>query len=805
MKINRRHGIPALCFLLTAAILSGFLAPRADATAADDQEKELLGTLSASYEASSPGTISSGSGDAGGKSYGSYQFSSASNVPKAFFEWCLASDDTYYQSIGSRLSEAYYAGSPGYGSLFDAEWKALANENSAGFEQAQRNYVRLRYYEPIVERLEEKHSGFSIDNYSIALRNVLWSRAVQLGTGGAAELMDDTFTALGGFANQSEAALIAAIYESNSSVRAPNDNRTDGRTEYPMTGTTAEKYGVSGKVMDWFWGSSGDVQLGVYLRLHINEPARAQNMLAVYGYADAPLDEGIYQFSPAGNTDLAIGAKDSGVVLNTVNGTDEQLFRLTYYASGYYTIENAATGHRLTARSDGSVVLAQADTSNNQMWKLENLNSGFSLCNRSTGLYLTAAGAGSAAATGSESMQWQLVKSGAAWSLDGASYPTYANILLEGESNFPFRGTLRCTYPIQTVKVSILNASGSNAISPASASGINAKAYDLSELDNAVAFSRLSAGIYKLVIEATSSASVSGTYRLESEFFVTDGSYLLTFDACGGTASESSRSVAAGQAFGELPTATKDGYIFTGWFTASDGGEQVSAATIATAANQTVYAHYVKAYTYAFQNYDGANLAAGQLAAGAVIPAPKGTPTRPADDTHYYTFAGWEGYSEGMTISSDIVFTAQYEQHELDLLPEIVADAYTIRDGYLRAIAVGTPVATLQKNLVPSELITIHRGSASTGEIVATGMTVEYAVDGETLQTLTIVVTGDSNGDGCCNIADLVQIQFYLLEKTELSDAAFHASDLNNDGSVNIADLVQITYVLLDKAIITPH
>ena len=191
MKTNRRHGIPALCFLLTAAILSGFLAPRADATAADDQEKELLGTLSASYEASSPGTISSGSGDAGGKSYGSYQFSSASNVPKSFFEWCLASDDTYYQSIGSRLSEAYYTGSPGYGSLFDAEWKALANENSAGFEQAQRNYVRLRYYEPIVERLEEKHSGFSIDNYSIALRNVLWSRAVQLGTGGAAELMDD--------------------------------------------------------------------------------------------------------------------------------------------------------------------------------------------------------------------------------------------------------------------------------------------------------------------------------------------------------------------------------------------------------------------------------------------------------------------------------------------------------------------------------------------------------------------------------------------------------------------------------------
>lgn len=801
MKLLRKSGRAALCFLLSATLLLSLVLLQAAATAADDQEKELLGTLSASYEAGSPGTISSGSGDAGGKSYGSYQFSSTSDVPKSFFEWCLGSDDTYYQSIGSRLSEAYYTGTPGYGTLFDATWKALASENSAGFEQAQRNYVRLRYYDPIVARIEKNHPGFDIDNYSIALRNVLWSRAVQLGTGGAASMMDYAFTALGGFANQNEADIIQAIYAECSEVRAPKAG------ESTMSGSTAEKYGVAGKVLSWFSGNSGDVQLGVYLRLGINEPARAQNMLATYGYADAPLDEGLYQFSPAGSTALAAVAKDSGVTLNTAVETDAQRFRLTYYASGYYIIESVSTGKRLAARSDGTVLLADADAGNEQMWKLESLGSGFSLCNRGTGQYLSAASvsAGGQLSLASTALQWQLVKSGAAWSLEGASYPTYANILLEGESNFPFRGTLRCTYPIQTVKVSILNAAGSNAISPASASNINAKAYDLSDLDNAVAFSRLSAGGYKLIIEATSSAAGSGTYRLESDFYVSDGSYRLTFDACGGTASESVRNVAAGQAYGDLPTASKSGYLFIGWFTQQEGGTQVSPSDTVIAADRTLYAHYEKAYTYAFRNYDGTTLASGELAAGQVIPAPKHTPTRPADGVNYYTFLGWAGYSEGMTISADVVFTARYETHILSLLPEISTDAYTISDGYLRAISTGTSVSAVLENLVPNEYITIYKGDEAATGLAGTGMTVEYTAFGQVKQNLTMVVTGDLNGDGKCTLTDMVQLQFHLLERQSLTGASLQAADMNGDGRVSITDMVQITSVLLGKSSITPN
>ena len=802
MRKTRRTGRAAICLLLTMTILVGLTTLQAGATAADEQEKELLGTLSKKYEASSPGTISSGSGDAGGKSYGSYQFSSGSDIPKKFFEWCQASDDTYYQSIGDRLSEAYYDGGAGYGTNFDAAWKALAKENAAGFEQAQRNYVRLRYYDPIVTRVEKDFPGFDMDNYSIALRNVLWSRAVQLGVGGAASMMEYAMNILGGFANQPEAEIIRAIYADCAEVRDPKNDKED-----VMSGTTAAKYGVEGKVLSWFSGSSGDVQLGVYIRLAVNEPAMAQQMLATYGYVDAPLDEGNYQFSPVGNTKLALMSSGTTPTLNTLSESENQQFRLTYYASGYYTITNESTGQRLTAAEDGSVTFAAPSTSNAQMWKIVSLDSGFTVQNRSTGQYLStdADAAGSTIITAADAYQWQLFKGGAAWSLTGASYPTYASTLYEGSSSFPFMGTLRCSYPIQSVKVQVLNISGADAFTPATASGINANLYDLSKLDSKVAFSKLSAGAYTMVITAKSSAASGGTFRLESPFYVSDGDYMVYLDPCGGTVKKTTLQLAAGQAYGDLPEATKSGYRFTGWYTAADGGEEITSSSIVPAANITLYAHYEKLMSYAFLNHDGTTFASGELLPGEAIPLPASKPVRAADESYYYTFSGWDGYTEGMTISADVVFQAQFEAHAHELLPEISTDIYRIKDSFLRGIALGTSVTDLQKNLVPSNFIIIHKGTSTSTKVVGTGMTVEYSVDGQQIQTLTVVVTGDVNGDGKISGTDIVQLRAHLLGKRELNEVSMQAADLSGDGKVSGTDIVQLRAYLLGKHTIKPN
>lgn len=65
----------------------------------------------------------------------------------------------------------------------------------------------------------------------------------------------------------------------------------------------------------------------------------------------------------------------------------------------------------------------------------------------------------------------------------------------------------------------------------------------------------------------------------------------VTFNANGGACATASVLVPVGTAVGTLPDATRDGYVFDGWFT--EGGVQVSADTI-VAGDVTFYAHWTE-------------------------------------------------------------------------------------------------------------------------------------------------------------------------------------------------------------------
>ncbi len=72
----------------------------------------------------------------------------------------------------------------------------------------------------------------------------------------------------------------------------------------------------------------------------------------------------------------------------------------------------------------------------------------------------------------------------------------------------------------------------------------------------------------------------------------TQAVWTVTFNANGGTVAETSRVVTNECAVGELPSPTRDGHTFDGWFTESDGGSRVSDETVITA-NVTFYAHWM--------------------------------------------------------------------------------------------------------------------------------------------------------------------------------------------------------------------
>ena len=67
--------------------------------------------------------------------------------------------------------------------------------------------------------------------------------------------------------------------------------------------------------------------------------------------------------------------------------------------------------------------------------------------------------------------------------------------------------------------------------------------------------------------------------------------YTVTFNANGGSGG-TTRTVTSGAAVGALPTPTRSGYTFEGWFTDANGGSQVSSSTKITG-NVTYYAHWL--------------------------------------------------------------------------------------------------------------------------------------------------------------------------------------------------------------------
>lgn len=88
--------------------------------------------------------------------------------------------------------------------------------------------------------------------------------------------------------------------------------------------------------------------------------------------------------------------------------------------------------------------------------------------------------------------------------------------------------------------------------------------------------------------------------------WLADG-YQVTFNANGGSVSTTTKAVVYESAYGTLPTPTRTGYTFAGWYTAASGGSQVTAATIVTtASNHTLYAHWnANTYTVTFNANGG--------------------------------------------------------------------------------------------------------------------------------------------------------------------------------------------------------
>lgn len=142
--------------------------------------------------------------------------------------------------------------------------------------------------------------------------------------------------------------------------------------------------------------------------------------------------------------------------------------------------------------------------------------------------------------------------------------------------------------------------------------------------------------------QITASTIVTKDVTYYAHWTATKRSYTATFNGNGGgTPSPSTITKEYNVALGTLPTCTRTGYTFLGWYTASSGGTKISTTTVVTK-DITYYAQWsINSYTLTF-NPNG----------GTVTPTSKDleynsaygtlpTPTRASDAQYTYTFAGW--------------------------------------------------------------------------------------------------------------------------------------------------------------------
>jgi subtilisin family serine protease len=126
--------------------------------------------------------------------------------------------------------------------------------------------------------------------------------------------------------------------------------------------------------------------------------------------------------------------------------------------------------------------------------------------------------------------------------------------------------------------------------------------------------------------------------------------------------------------------------------------------------------------------------------------------------------------------------------------------------GFVSRIGAGTTVQTLLDGLDQGAYVQVTSGGVPVPATspVGTGMVLKLMDGGTVLQSLTVVVTGDVNGDGKINLTDFVRLKSHLMGKTTMSGAFWKAGDVNGDGKVNLTDFVRLKSHLMGKTTLVP-
>ena len=221
-----------------------------------------IASLSAKYEShGDPGSVSSGAGDLGGVSYGSYQLASNVGAVDSFLDWAKSYPNDALANYARELSK-FEVNSQEFKNL----WREIGNVDPTGFQELQDAYIMDHYYEAAASALRDEN--YEINKHTTAMKAVLFSRSVQYGSGNMVELFTVACERLG-YPNLSyvddavfDSKMISSIYDF---LVEECDNASNNGSYYHSPN-------------DWANGSYTVVKVGLRNRF-VNEKEDALSML----------------------------------------------------------------------------------------------------------------------------------------------------------------------------------------------------------------------------------------------------------------------------------------------------------------------------------------------------------------------------------------------------------------------------------------------------------------------------------------------------------------------------------------------
>ena len=129
-----------------------------------------------------------------------------------------------------------------------------------------------------------------------------------------------------------------------------------------------------------------------------------------------------------------------------------------------------------------------------------------------------------------------------------------------------------------------------------------------------------------------------------------------------------------------------------------------------------------------------------------------------------------------------------------DSIPYIIKK-YTVDETnkYISKIPVNTDLDTFKSNITlgAGYGISVETKTINNKKLLYTGGKTKITRGNTTYREFTNAVTGDVNGDGVINSADLLKTRQHLLQINTLVGVYFLSSDINYDTKINSADLLR--------------